>query len=689
MALNRRALITQGAIAAAAIAIAWAFAATVLAHTPRMGLPIDDGYIYLTYAKQFGRGQPFTYYPGGGYSAGATSILWPMLLAPFWTLGARGHALVWVSFGLCTALYAATAIGAYRVARRGGDEITGVLAAALVLSVSAFAWCALSGMEVALASALLVATVLLLLEPRGDRPRTRLLLCLAALALARPEATVLVVAIIAVSAWPLRRTPRRALLWLAPLAPLAAWLAANRALAGHWFPNTGVSKSHFYLPGFDWTYWIGAVHHQITHALWGLFAADLNPFGPTRLVGVLWLVGAWRAWRWGRANDRRLAMAVLVAGPFVQMVAVFATSGAVWWFQGYRYLAPGFPLIAIVAAWGLAPIAALPRWASRAVAIAAALAIAAFAIKPMRDDILSYAQGATDTNTQVVQIGEWIAAHRPDARVMFHDAGAIAYYGDTEVTDMLGLVTNHQAEVALNGPGSRFEQLESLPPEQRPTLFAYYPTWLGVPDFYGEPLLHTMVRGQFSPGDRQRLTGGADMEVFEASWDHVGTAERPLVPQPGWTMVDRVDVADLDSERAHAWRGALGRRRLADPSARWSFVERELGPSGLAIDGGRTIRGGRESFTLAVTPGKPVRLILRTGGARGIPLHDVPPAPVQLAIRDASDGRELAHATLAPADGVFVEVPFELPAPATSALAIETDASDAYRAFHWFAMQPN
>jgi len=65
-----------------------------LAHTRPMGLPLDDSYIYLTYAKQFGRGQPFTYFPGGGYSAGSTSVLWPMLLAPFWTLGARGHALL-------------------------------------------------------------------------------------------------------------------------------------------------------------------------------------------------------------------------------------------------------------------------------------------------------------------------------------------------------------------------------------------------------------------------------------------------------------------------------------------------------------------------------------------------------------------------------------------------------------------
>src|SRR5215468_12612290 len=111
-------------IAALAALLAWGFAITVLRHTRPMGLPLDDAYIYLTYAKQFGRGQPFTYFSGGGYSAGSTSVLWPMVLAPFWTLGARGHALVWVSFALCAALYAATCVACYRLAR----EIAGTIA---------------------------------------------------------------------------------------------------------------------------------------------------------------------------------------------------------------------------------------------------------------------------------------------------------------------------------------------------------------------------------------------------------------------------------------------------------------------------------------------------------------------------------------------------------------------------------
>src|ERR1041384_5797364 len=63
------------AISLAAIGGAWTFAAVVLQHTRPFGLPLEDAYIYLTYAKQFGRGEPFTYFHGGGYSAGSTAAL--------------------------------------------------------------------------------------------------------------------------------------------------------------------------------------------------------------------------------------------------------------------------------------------------------------------------------------------------------------------------------------------------------------------------------------------------------------------------------------------------------------------------------------------------------------------------------------------------------------------------------------
>ncbi|HEX7701534.1 MAG TPA: hypothetical protein VF403_12445, partial [Kofleriaceae bacterium] len=573
-------------VAALAIAIAWGFAATTLHYTPSMGLPLDDSYIYLTYAKQFGRAQPFTYFPGGGYSAGSTSVLWPMLLAPFWTLGARGHALVWVSFGMCSACFTLVGLGCYRFVKQlAGSEVTGIVAAVLALVVGPFAWSALAGMEVGFASALLVGTLLLLAQapssgPSGGRasavqsgaslgrgraehqsglgpPSWKLAIVLAATSLSRPEATLIVGAIVA--ACVVGRLRQRewvaAARWLVPLVAPLTWVITNRLLAGNFFPNTGVVKSHFYLPGFDWTYWREAVVAQAGQMLKALFWSPDSVLVWPRVILALFLVGAVRIVMWARRERKLLVGIVAIAAPFTLMFAVVGTSGVGGWsFQNLRYIATALPLIALVAACALAPPRALTdvmyrrAWAGASGVLAAGYAFAAW--NGLHDNMLLFAQGAMDSNSQVVTIGHYVHDKLPDANLMFHDAGAIAYYGDGRVYDMLGLVTNDQAGIANNGPGARFEFLESLPPERRPTHFAYYPGWLGTAEYFGATLLHTSLRPGL-PTKRGRLVGESDMQVIAANWDHAHTGERPLNDHTGWAIVDRVDIADMASERAH------------------------------------------------------------------------------------------------------------------------------------------
>ena len=675
-------------IAAVAIAIAWTYVYGVRRHAPTFGFPLDDAYIYLTYAKQAGRLEPFSYFPGGGYSAGSTSVLWPMVIAPFWSLGARGHDLVWVSFGLCTALYAATCVGCYRLVRDIGGRIPGLAAAGITLAIAPFAWTALAGMEVAFASALLVTTMILLIHcpPAGPPPRL-LAVWLAATSLSRPEATMIVGGIvgIAVLARLRQRDVRAAAWWLLPLVAPLAWVTANKLLAGNWFPNTGVAKSHFYLPGFDWTYWWAAVTRQSGKMMTALFWDGASPLVWPRLIAALWLVGAVRVLWWARTQQRWLVGVLVVTSPFVLVFAVIASSGA-WNFHNYRYIAPAFPLLAITAACALIPPARATRawltgWLVATLGFVGAMGTAA--IPAMRAEIELYAQNVVDLNRQVVTLGQYIHRKLPGASIMFHDAGAIAYYGDTRVYDMLGLVTNHQAGVANHGPGSRFEFLESMPEAQRPTHIAYYPGWMGQAEFFGPLVLGTPLGPAFH---RRRLVGDADMQLLTATWDHAHTAERPLAPAAGWHVVDRLDVADLASERAHRWRGQLGRRAYADPTARWSFVHKETGPRGLLIDGGRTIRGKAEVFTVTVEPGKPVRLVLRTGGKPGYPWNEALTATNKL---EVTAGGLTQVLDLVPPAGVLVEAAIELPATRARELAVSVRASRAYHAFHWFALQPD
>jgi len=165
-------------------------------------------------------------------------------------------------------------------------------------------------------------------RPVARRPALRsaahkLAVCLAALSLSRPEATLLVVAIAGAAAVPrIRRRELRAAAGGWPRSPrLPRGWSPNQLLADHWFPNTGVAKSHFYLPGFDWTYWRGAVATLTGRMVRGVFWDASSPLGWPRVIAVLWLAGAIRVIGWARRERRMLAGVATVAAPIVLMLA--------------------------------------------------------------------------------------------------------------------------------------------------------------------------------------------------------------------------------------------------------------------------------------------------------------------------------------------------------------------------------
>src|SRR5512145_661208 len=63
-------------------------------------MPLDDVYIHFQYAKQIAAGQPYVYNPGLPPSSGATSFLYPYLLAVGYLLGFQGLNLGLWAMGL-------------------------------------------------------------------------------------------------------------------------------------------------------------------------------------------------------------------------------------------------------------------------------------------------------------------------------------------------------------------------------------------------------------------------------------------------------------------------------------------------------------------------------------------------------------------------------------------------------------
>src|SRR5262245_39883412 len=80
---------------------------TVLQRCGHPAVPLDDAFIHFQYAKRLAQGHFFSYVDGEGYTSGATSLLWPVLLSVPWALGARDLSIVWEAWIVGFALFGA------------------------------------------------------------------------------------------------------------------------------------------------------------------------------------------------------------------------------------------------------------------------------------------------------------------------------------------------------------------------------------------------------------------------------------------------------------------------------------------------------------------------------------------------------------------------------------------------------
>lgn len=207
------------------------------------------------------------------------------------------------------------------------------------------------------------------------------------------------------------------------------------------------------------------------------------------------------------------------------------------------------------------------------------------------------ATSARAIDQQQVKLGLWAREHLPnDARIGVNDTGAIAYLSERTTFDVVGLTTESEAQYWVAGAGSRYEHYEKLGPARLPSHFIVYREWFGCPSLLGEELFSATVTDQ-------SILGGATKTVYAADYSVFGRAERPL-SQPFATLIDEVDVSDLESEAAHAfW---LGSTHSQENLAFSDFVERQ----GSVTDGGRNNRS-EDRMVLKGSGSSSLRLVAR------------------------------------------------------------------------------
>jgi len=605
-----------------------------------LSLPLDDSFIYLQYARAIAEGHPFVYTRGNAPTTGATSLLWPFLLAPpHWLHSGPTLAIAW-ALALGAVALLASALLLARLGRLLAGSLGMLLAVALFLGNPYLLWGYMSGMEIALYGSVLLGALVLYLNEREEAtfPRLRWLLFL--LAASRPEGAILcgvLGLVMAHDRWRASRADRGphflSPALLIPFAAAALPFLVNLAVSGSIESTSSQAKSIFSEPHPDVRHkfliespgvWLSIVKAYLSWLELELGAIALpRDWIPSAAAVFLFAALSFfprrRPW-----SDGRVLFLLFPAAVIVDSLPV------AWSVHLYRYQQGFYPVVLACYAAGLARAATL-AWARLPRRLGAPLAalivgVPLVAWAPNMTEeydrvVRFYGHNCENILHQQVRVGRWIAQNLPrDAIVGMNDAGAIAYYGNRSTLDLLGLTTEGFAKVYRSGIGCMFEKLRRLPPGRLPTYFAIYPEWFpylkssGVlgPESFRAHLGYNTICGQ------------DDKVVYPAEWIDVAPADSMVLPHPeiaGMRLRDSIDLAWLEDEQRHAWKpygyeyDERRSRWRSHPSVlprdvlrQYAYADRPTRP---IADAGRKVFGW-ERFRVSAVAGRDLALVMRT-----------------------------------------------------------------------------
>lgn len=622
-------------------------------------VPLDDAFIHFQYARSFWEGRGFAFSPGAAPAPGATSLLWPLALTLPYGLGFRAESVIWVAWALG---FTALAMLGYETRRASAKLLSddGALAAeAMVLTFGGYTWFAASGMEVVPLGWLLMRTARRAAEwleaPSAERqsPRELWLLAIAG-PLLRPEGAIASLAVLGtlVAGGAGRR---RWLGLLAGLAPLGPWLV-NRVLTGSGTSTTALVK---WLPLSPYYAHPGKLVAAVTANVKLLFGTLLNGevwsavYLPEGSALVFWpAVPAlvWLGFRRG-VRARALLVALVAAGMLIP-----ATYDSFLW-NRLRYLWPFacawfVGVAAVMDVVGLAIARYAPSY-ERVRLLGSGIVVGGF-LSHLGWALDDLATSANAIRKQQAALGQWAAQALPkNAVIGVNDTGAIGYFSGRQVFDVCGLTTRGEARYWAAGAGSRFEHYERLGRASLPTHFVVYPEWFALPGLLGEYRTDRRVPGA-------TILGGETMVAYDADYSRLGSGARPTrVAQAESLLLDELDVADLESEAAHAY-------ELSDTSSAENVT---LG-AGEVLDGARRGRT-REAFELRLAPGG--TLVLRLAADPG----------THLELRAPGIERELVIDSERTWDEWEIELPNDVP---DGRVHVQIDAPGAsFTALHYWS----
>lgn len=587
--------------------------------------PLDDVYIHMQYASQLGSGHFLQYNTGDPMSTGASSLLYVVVLGAIHALGAHGTALLPAAMALGALCMALTAAMTYLLGTRLASRPVGISAGLLIALSGPLAWGATSGMEIAFTAFLLVALLVAFTSERATGRFWWTPLIAVTAALTRTEALVFAWVLSLAMIWHLlvhargTDTSRPRLIgriaWIGlPVYTAAAQYFFYWAMTGSAEQNGVLAKSLLHTP---MVYPLEVADETLTNfrdfltAFSGLSTWDYV-FPGALLLAVAGAVGLFRRapqWR-GLALSTGVGV-ILVLGSVSTMI--FSDT------HHLRYVQPLLPIVLLFAVLGIHWIGQLfSGGAQKSVFTGGVVLALLFTASQLPAWGLRQGEQAAGIRDQQVTIANWIKGNLPeDANVAINDAGALAYFSERHVVDLIGLTTNGFATANLHGAGSLYEELRRMPEQQRPDYFAIFNSWsvhdLEAGGVFGEQLASF---GLTSPTFSHVTIGGGSacqaarncnrVTVYEADWSGLGSGDEPARPLRGRSR-DRINVADLRDEQRHDYE-VLPAHQGFQP---YTHLKTVTEPAGEVVGSGRHVVGG-ERFTVGgLAPGRSATITSR------------------------------------------------------------------------------
>ncbi|HKY53183.1 MAG TPA: hypothetical protein VJM08_02705 [Anaerolineales bacterium] len=389
----------------------------------RIGFPLDDSWIHLTYARNLAEHGEWAFRLGER-SAGSTAPLWTVLLSIGFLLGLAPY--IWTYF-LGWVVLTLVGILAENIARKLIESYKPRLPWVGLFFVLAWhlTWSAVSGMETLLHGYIVLAVLGALMS--GSRRYLTLGLLAGLSVWVRPDGLtllgpILFTATLNESSWSSRgQAISKTLVGFGALFFL--YLAFNLILSGNPMPNTFYAKQAEYE-----TFWHSKPFTE--RVIQYLLPMIASPFLVLIPGAILWLAKNVREKNWG-------------------------TIGGLIWFFGYigiyfarlpayqhgRYIIPAFPILYLWGVLGMMQFITSEKANKRIVFLWSVLT----GILCLLFGFLAARQNAYDVywiESEMVVTAQWVEQNvPPDALLAAHDIGALGYYVQNPILDLAGLIT--------------------------------------------------------------------------------------------------------------------------------------------------------------------------------------------------------------------------------------------------------